>query len=267
HDRSLELHFRRAHEARLAAGGVQRARDGFDQQSADDQAAVTCDRGDEHGLLHDHRDDRGRGGAERLAQADLAGALLHDDQHDVADADRAREDGADRDDPAEPLDAGEQAVHLVVLFLQVEAAEHTLVVRADLVDLCEVVLDVALGHARVNAGLGYHDETADPSGLVEGVTQRVVWQIDAFLFLLLVAVLRGLEHADRFENDAVDLEVLAQRILIRGEQLIAHTLADHCYLAALLLVHVVERAPLDDLQGVDVLHAGEATLDAEGAIA
>ena len=42
-------------------------------------------------------------------------------------------------------------------------------------------------------GFGVKHEAADHAGLVERVAQRVVRQIDALVFLLLVAVLQRLE--------------------------------------------------------------------------
>ena len=71
--------------------------------------------------------DDGRG-AHRLAHADLAGALLHRDQHDVADPHHPRQDGAEADQPDEGADAREQASEALVDLLVVPHAQGLLVV-------------------------------------------------------------------------------------------------------------------------------------------
>ena len=87
---------------------VMRARHHLQQRRRRHQADVAGDRGDQHRLLQDQADDRPRRGAERLAHADLPGALLDRDHHDVGDADDAGEQRADADHPDEGADAAHQ---------------------------------------------------------------------------------------------------------------------------------------------------------------
>src|SRR5690606_11032279 len=94
--------------------------DELQQPNPAHQPEVAGHRADEHGF-HDHLPDNvRRGSAQGLADADLAGAFLHHDQHDVANAHDAGHNGADADDPQEGVDPPEylaedlRVLHVVV---------------------------------------------------------------------------------------------------------------------------------------------------------
>ena len=96
----------------------------FDQQNSGDETEIARNTGDHQRLEDDHADDRERFRADRLANADLSRSLLDDDQHDVRDADHARDDRADRNEPAEAADTLEDPLHLAKLAFDVDALQR-----------------------------------------------------------------------------------------------------------------------------------------------
>ncbi len=86
-----------------------------------------------------------------------------------------------------------------------------------MLQLGQVQLDVVFRHARVYPGLWHKGKAADLAGLVEGISQCVVRKIDAFVFLLLIALLQRLEYADDVEGNPVDGEVFTQWVFVLGE--------------------------------------------------
>lgn len=70
-------------------------------------------------LAHDLRDDRARLGSQCAANAYLLRSLADGHQHDVADADDARQQGAQTDDPCKDLQPAKQAVGHLDLFAHV----------------------------------------------------------------------------------------------------------------------------------------------------
>ena len=93
----------------LRAGAAQRECDQLEQAHAHHQAEVAGEARDQRRLQQQRAHDLERRRAERLADADLLGALLHRDDHDVADADDAGRQRAQAHEPDEHIDADEQA--------------------------------------------------------------------------------------------------------------------------------------------------------------
>ena len=85
------------HQA-ITAGSGETASDQQRRPDAEPDADEAADDAQQHGLDEELQQDVALPGAERLAQADLAGPLAHADQHDVGDADPAdqQRDGGDR---------------------------------------------------------------------------------------------------------------------------------------------------------------------------
>ena len=79
--------------------------DRFDENDAADQAHVAGNRRQQHRFLQNQADNRKGRCAERFANADFARALLHDNQHDIADADDSGHNRSRSNQPDKQVDA------------------------------------------------------------------------------------------------------------------------------------------------------------------
>ena len=188
--------------------------------------------GQEHRLLDDHEDDRPRGRAERLAHADLLGALLDRDHHDVRDADDAGRERAEPDHDDERRDHPEQLAEPLELLDVVVDADGLAIRRveklwrsASWATTRSMIALVSSGSASPTVNWSW-PSFSPPLNASCAVDHR---QVDP---PLLLGAARIGEHADDLERHPADHDPLADR---RGalEQEPRDGAADHGGLAAL----------------------------------
>ena len=132
------------HQA-MTAGSGETAATSSERADAEPDADQPADDAEQHRLDEELQQDVALPGAERLAQADLAGPLADADQHDVGDADAADEqrDGGDRGqhqgeqaedaaDGAEDLGLGDGR-ELLAVVLVLQGRDQPLLQRLDVV--------------------------------------------------------------------------------------------------------------------------------------
>src|SRR5690606_27492753 len=218
-DRDLEVHFR-VHEVRqLRACAANAECKQLEQSDTDHQADIARDGRDQRRLQQQRAHDRERRCAERLANADLARALLDGDDHDVADTDEPEEDG----------DAGEQTVHARRRLRHVEGLNTTVVRRRDIVTALEQVDDLALELEAVHTRLGPQPDHVDALAAAVELAERALRHEDALGVAAAIALV--VEGARHLHDDIADSDRLSDRVLARLVQPLRDDGADHDDLA------------------------------------
>src|SRR5829696_5245846 len=194
--------------------------------------------------------------AERLAQADLEGALRHGDEHDVHDDDAADHQGDERDGRDDHRDAARDGVDLVAQLARVDEAEVVLLAPLQLVL-------VPQGHPRVLDGglelLARRRLAVYLEALAAAEDFPVGGKRDVRLVVERVAEHRAalLLDADDRHRDAADAQRAADGVYA-GEELLLDVVADDDDHRGRLDLLRQEEAPLGDGLLLDGGHVGGA---------
>ena len=202
--------------------------------------------------------DRERRRAERLAHADLLGALLDRDQHDVRHADDAGEQRRAADDPADIADSTKKNVsnlpNITNMLNEPIASWSSGATR-----WCRASASRTWRSSSGPSAPGFAVSAKKPDAIADverGLQRRERHEQRVRVAIALLAGAQRARDADDLEVDAADLDVLADRIDVRREQLVAHRAADHRDLAALGDVALVDEATGLVLERDDVLELG-----------
>ena len=171
--------------------------------------------------------------AQRFLHADLPGALLHRDQHDVHQPDAADSQSQRADKGQQHLERGGHDRELVKILLEVGDEHGPAIIGAEVV----VPGEHAAHHARellVILAFVVHENAGDVLGIVEiahgaerDCHQRVVVVVAALHFVLV--------NADHLKAHAVDPDALPQSLLA-GEQPALCLVTDHHHAGVLYLI-------------------------------
>ena len=129
-------------------------------------ADVSEDTGDDDALGDDELQYRPRFGTDGLAHAKLSGALLHGDEHDVAYAHDAAEQGEQAHYPQGYLDDGDALVHLYVVHISVPKPDGAVVIGSSQVVVVDASTIAFLESLVVLLGLQVLEGELDGASLV-----------------------------------------------------------------------------------------------------
>ena len=140
----------------------------------EEHADIAKDGRDGHALGDDEFQDFGRGGTDGFPDAELVGALLHGDEHDIGDAHDAAYERQEAQDPQEGADDPLGVVHLHVVRIAVVDPDTPPVVRRDIVPEAQGAAVSFFEGFIFLLGLGAVHREGNASDLVAGI-------VDAFI--------------------------------------------------------------------------------------
>src|SRR5580698_3002584 len=147
--------------------------EGRDDGERTEQAEATADERDDCGLGEELAADVACGGAERLADADLAGALGHGDEHDVHDADAAKREREQGDGGEEDRHYVEDAVGELDTVERVPDPERVEIDGVEVVARAEHLADLAHRGFMQLWIYGLHDDVVHKAGRSEEHTSEL----------------------------------------------------------------------------------------------
>src|ERR1019366_1456593 len=218
-------------------------------------------KGDRQSFRQELKEDVATPAAERLFHANLARALGHRYQHDVHQSDAANAQRQRADEGQQNLQARGDDLELLQLLHHVEDEYGALVIRLEVVLLGENCAHLVL-HQFVFIAFVVEPDAIQVVRVFEvahGAKGDIDHLVDAVVPLLHVRR----ENAYNPVANAVNAYVLTQSGLA-GEQLGFGIRADDRYPRARQLVVLVHQAPLAQIQGLNLEHAGINAVDGEG---
>ncbi len=223
-------------------------------------AAYSADGGDGHGFGQELEQDVFAARAQRLLHADLAGALLHGDQHDVHETDAGDAEGERSHQREQHLQGERENFELMQLRHEIRDVYGVVVRGAEMVGRGQGLAQALLRQFIV-AGVTEPDSVQ--VGRVLDVAHGAEGDIDLAVDVVIGLLHFGEEDADDGERLPIEADTLTEGPFA-GEELGLCLRTDDADMGALLVFGAIEEAALIDVEFEDVLVPGAHAVHAPG---